>query len=164
MNPKTISLALIFLVLPLTIQAAEQYNCYRMQEDSKANYQQIRNEYVDLMIDSSLIKSRIHIGAATKEMTFSTCQKVATDGSNFSLWFETECRKLDSADTSPYTIEPFLLGAYAGISPVIDQAYPIHKKIKSVSEQAGVASPERTFVIYANKKPLYEFFCYPRQN
>lgn len=164
MNPTTRLLALIGLVLPLAIQAAEQYNCYRMQEDNKASYQQIRSEYVELMTDNSLIKSRIHIGAATKEMTFSTCQKLATDGSNFSLWFETECRKLVSADTSPYTIEPFLLGAYAGISPVIDKAYPIYEKLKSVSEQAGVASPERTFVIYANKKPLYEFFCYPRQN
>ena len=149
-------------LLPATLLASEQYDCRRIADDKQNGYRQVADEYVELSVDQEIVKSRIHIGAATKDLTFSTCRALPADGSNFSQWFATECRGLQSADSSPYTIEPFLIGAYAGISPVIAPSYILREKLASVSEKLGIATPVRTFVIYANKKPLYEFFCRPR--
>ncbi|MDD8020076.1 MAG: hypothetical protein PHU81_02665, partial [Acidobacteriota bacterium] len=83
------------------------------------------------------------------------------DGSNFTDWFEKECRQLTSFDGTPVTYEPFLLGAYAGLSPPVLPGYSMYSKLKEVAEQLGLAVPERTFVIYGNdRSPTFEFFCY----
>jgi hypothetical protein len=148
------------LAMPAAVgAAAEQYMCYRISDEGNGVFRQDASQYVALSIDRETIQTRIHINAATKDLTFLTCKPVAADGSNFSTWFKTECRQLKAIGGSPYTFEPFLLGAYAGISPLIDESYPPHKAIQSASKKAGVNLPDRTFAIYADRKPLYEFFC-----
>ncbi|HEY4722010.1 MAG TPA: hypothetical protein VII92_09200 [Anaerolineae bacterium] len=148
------------LAMPMAASAAaEQYMCYRVSDKDGGTYKQDVSEYVALSVDRDAIETRIHIKAASKDLTFRTCKPLTADGSNFATWFKTECRDLKAKDGLSYTIEPFLAGAYAGISPVIDERYAVYKAIQSASQQAGMKLPERTFAIYADRKPLYEFFC-----
>jgi hypothetical protein len=148
------------LAMPIAASAAaEQYTCYRVSEKDNGIFKQDVSEYVDLSIDRETIQTRIHINAASKDLTFLTCKKLTADGSNFATWFKIECRELKAKDGLSYTIEPFLVGAYAGISPVIDESYSMYRAIQSASKKAGVKLPERTFAIYADRKSLYEFFC-----
>jgi hypothetical protein len=148
------------LAMPVAASAAaEQYMCYRVSDKDGGTYKQDVSEYVALSVDRDTIQTRIHIKAASKDLTFRTCRPMTADGSNFAAWFKSECRDLKAQDGSSYTIEPFLAGAYAGISPVIDASYAVYRAIQSASKTAGVNLPERTFAIYADRKPLYEFFC-----
>lgn len=158
---KTAIISLVgMLAMPAAVNAAaEQYTCYLIAEGSNGVLSRDASNYVVLSIDRESIQSRIHINAATKDLTFATCKQVAGDGSNFSAWFKTECRDLKAMDGSPYTFEPFLVGAYAGISPIIDESYPMYEAIQSAGKKAGVNLPDRTIAIYADRKPLYEFFC-----
>lgn len=148
------------LAMPMAASAAaEQYMCYRVSDKDGGTYKQDVSEYVALSVDGDAIQTRIHIKAASKDLTFLTCKPVTADSSNFAAWFNSECRDLKAKDGSSYTIEPFLVGAYAGISPIIDESYAVYRAIQSASKKAGVDLPERTFAIYADRKPLYEFFC-----
>jgi hypothetical protein len=149
------------LVLPATASfAGEKYMCTLTTEGGDGVYKQDASQYVALSIDKKAVRPVIHIAGASKDLTFSTCKNVAADGSNFSHWFQTECRDLKSVDGKSYTIEPFLAGAYAGISPVIDQSYSMYDALESISKTSSIKLPERTFAIYANRKPVHEFFCY----
>ena len=76
-------------------------------------------------------------------------QPVAKDGSNFSKWFDHE-----SAGSN------FLVkGLYAGLSPVITEAYPLHQAILAGTPFDGL--PKRTFIVFgADRKPYAETFCY----
>ena len=139
--------------------AAEPYMCYRVSDKDGGTYKQDVSEYVALSVDRDTIETRIHIKAASKDLTFLTCRPLIAGGSNFATWFKNECRDLKAKDGLSFTIEPFLVGAYAGISPVIDESYSMYGAIQSASKQAGVNLPARTFAIYADRKPLYEFFC-----
>ena len=37
----------------------------------------------------------------------------------------------------------------------------MYGKLKEVAQALGLNVPSRTFVIYADKKTIFEFFCYP---
>ena len=138
------------LVLPATASfAAENYMCTLPSGGGNGVYKQDTSEYVVLSIDKESVRPRIHIRAASKDLTFSTCKDTAADGSNFSSWFEIECRDLKSVDGASYTIEPFLADAYAGISPVIDKSYSMYGVLESISKKTGITFPNRTFAIYA---------------
>lgn len=145
------------------VLAAEQFRCSLVTDAGNGVYQWHADQYVELTLDRERAQSRIHIRAASKDLTFANCVKTKVDGSNFSGWFETECRKLASLDGSPYVVDPFLLGAYAGISPPVQAGYAMHAILSAIGANLGVGTPERTFVIYADRNPIYEFFCY-RQN
>lgn len=159
MNTPVLLLAGLLAMPVAASAAAEQYMCYRISDKVGGTYKQDVSEYVALSIDREIIQTRIHINAATKDLTFRTCKPLTADGSNFAAWFKNECRELKAHDGSSYTFEPFLVGAYAGISPIIGESSPVYRAIQSASQQAGVKLPERTFAIYAERKPLYEFFC-----
>ncbi|MGE5385779.1 MAG: hypothetical protein ACM3SV_07815 [Betaproteobacteria bacterium] len=157
---KTKTLSLLLLCLSTATLAAEQYNCVRVITDGKGGQQQNPGEYVELSINDQAVEARIHLAAATKPLTFRTCKAVPADESNFSTWFATECRTMASADNSPVTFEPFLLGAYAGISPIIGNTYSLYAALQTAGKKSGAGMPERTFVIYgSDRKPMYEFFC-----
>ena len=149
------------LALPAAASfAAEQYKCpLIITEDINKPEQDVR-QYVDLTIDDAVIRPFIHITDASKNLTFKTCKALNNDGSNFAAWFETECRELAAADGSSYTVDVYLAGAYGGISPVIDRQYSMYEAIAGVSKKLGIEVPARTFAIYADRKPVYEFFCY----
>ncbi|SFN91185.1 hypothetical protein SAMN05660284_02511 [Formivibrio citricus] len=146
------------------------YRCDRVRTLDSGRHQRDASEYVEMTLehaqgqDTGLVKARIHIAAASKDMTFKECARTLKDGSNFSDWFASECRGLGSHDATPYTIEPFLVGAYAGISPLVSQdGYAMREVLTKIGASLGTGTPERTFVIYANRKPLYEFFCFERK-
>jgi hypothetical protein len=149
------------LAMPATAAfAAEKYMCTLTIDGGNGIYKQDTSQHVALSIDQKTIRPQIHIRDASKDLTFATCKDVAADGSNFSRWFKTECRDLKAVDGSSYTIEPFLVGAYAGISPVIDKSYSMYGALESISKKSHIKFPKRTFAIYADRKPVYEFLCY----
>jgi hypothetical protein len=149
------------LVLPATASyAAGQYKCPLIVTDDVNNPKQDTGQYVDLTIGDTAVRPVIHLTDASKDLTFKTCKALNKDGSNFSAWFETECRDLAAADGSSYTVDVYLAGAYGGISPVIDRQYSMYEAIAGVSKKLGIEVPARTFAIYADRKPVYEFFCY----
>lgn len=152
--------AAVFMFAAGAATAAEQYDCVSVYSDSKGGYHASRDETVELTIDGQTVGSRVRIAAASKDLAFAGCSPVRIDGSNFSRWFAVECRTLGSVDGSSFTVEPFLADAYAGISPKIDVGYDMYLNLRQAATEAGVTTPERTFVIYADRKPRYEFFCY----
>lgn len=158
----TLFFTLSFLA-SIALGAAEQYDCHRIADGGQEGYRIVANETAELAIDGDKITSRIRIEAVNKDATFASCATLPDDGSNFSRWFVAECRKLKSADGGTLWFEPFLYGAYAGISPVIDRNYILYDKLAEVARQVGIAMPVRTFIIYAETKPQYEFFCQRRE-
>lgn len=165
-NLKKISILCIFSILMIIISinfsmAEERYRGILIV-DKDGKYEIDNKEYVELVIDKDIVKSlKIHTSAANKDLTFSNCRKLKDDGSNFSKWFSIECRTMNSYDGTSFMHEYFLGGAYAGISPEITPQYSMYKAIKEISDGLGLDVPSRTFAIYVNKKPVYEFFCYP---
>jgi hypothetical protein len=144
-------------------QSAEiRYEGFRIV-DEEGTFRVDRTQTVRFgLIGNDLKNLTIHLDAATKDLTFKTVRDVPKDGSNFAKWFAKECRDLTSVDGTPFTHEPFLIGAYAGLSPSLTADYALHAALKEVADKLGLPVPERTVVIYgAEKKPIYEFFCYP---
>jgi hypothetical protein len=142
--------------------AGTAYEGFRVHDDNGA-YKVDRAQTVRFVLDGDTVTGLVvHLDAATKDLTFKTVRDVPKDGSNFAKWFAKECRDLTSVDGTPFTHEPFLIGAYAGLSPSLTADYALHAALKEVADKLGLPMPERTFVIYgAEKKPIYEFFCYP---
>jgi len=156
-------MAAALLISGVDAMAAERYACFRVQGDDAGVYRAERAETVDLTVDGQAIHSRVRIKSASRDLSFSECSAVKADGSPFSRWFAVECRKMAAAEGSSYTVEPFLSGAYAGISPIIGADYPLHDTLAEIGGRIGIGTPARTFVIYADRKPQYEFFCYGRE-
>ena len=157
------AVGLVILVSFLRAQSAEsRYEGFRIV-DEEGTVRVDRTQSVRFgIIGNDLKDLTIHLDAATKDLTFKTVRDVPKDGSNFAKWFAKECRDLTSIDGTPFTHEPFLIGAYAGLSPSLTADYALHAALKEVADKLGLPVPERTFVIYgAEKKPIYEFFCYP---
>lgn len=154
---------LVILASFLRAQTAEiRYEGFRIV-DEEGTTRVDRGQTVRFRIIGNEIKDlTIHLDAATKDLTFKESRDVPKDGSNFAKWFAKECRDLTSVDGTPFTHEPFLIGAYAGLSPSLTAEYALHAALKEIADKLGLPMPERTFVIYgAEKKPIYEFFCYP---
>ena len=143
--------------------AGEVYRGKRVLANDR--YEFSDKETVDFTIEQGVVTSvKVLVDGASKAITFSSCKDLREDGSSFTKWFAIECRNMSSFDDTPVSYEYFLIGGYAGISPEIKPGYVLYDAIKAASEQLGVEVPSRTFVIYANKKPVYEFFCYPESN
>jgi|GEM_PF-877240 len=141
--------------------AAERYRGPRVV-DQDGNYRVDDSQYVTFAMENDAVTDlKIHMDGVNKDVSFSICAPLQPDGSNFTRWFAVECRKMTAYDQRQFSYDYFLAGAYAGISPVITPAYSMYEQIKAVSDQIGREVPTRTFVIYADKKPVYEFFCNP---
>jgi hypothetical protein len=119
------------------------------------------DQYVDLKLSRGHFHTRIHIAEATADLTFEQCRILPKDGSDFSRWFVIECTKFEGLDGGPFSIDAFLADAYAGISPVISVRYEKYRTLADIGRQVGRGTPRRTIAIYANKKPVMEFLCYP---
>lgn len=168
---KTQLLLTCLLALPVVAASAttqgiddKQYRCQLVTDSGDGQYQKDAGQYVEMTLDKEMVRSRIHINFASKDLTFAKCAATRSDGSNFSGWFALECRELASFDGSPYTIEAFLAGAYAGISPPVEPGYSQYATLATAGKKLGIGTPERTFVIYSDRKPQYEFFCYHQKN
>ena len=151
----------IIAIHPLPGMAAERYRGLRVA-DQEGRYHVDDTQYVTFAMEDDAVRDlRVHMDGVNKDVSFSTCAPLQADGSNFTRWFALECRKMTAYDQGQFSYDYFLAGAYAGISPAITPDYPMYRQIKAVSDQIGREVPARTFVIYADKKPVYEFFCYP---
>jgi hypothetical protein len=149
------------LAMPATASfAAEHYRCSLIITRDLFNPVVDYDQYVRLTIDGKIVRPIIHIADASKNLTFKSCKALRNDGSNFYGWFGTECRDLAAADGSPFTTDVYLVGAYGGVSPIIDKRYSRYEIIAGVSRRLGFSVPPRTFAIFVESKPVYEFFCY----
>lgn len=156
--------ALLAQLISVNVSMAEERYTGILVVDKDGKLEVDEKQHVELVINEDMVKSvKIRVNGANKDITFTSCTKLQDDGSNFTKWFSLECRELKSFDQTPVTYEYFLIGAYAGISPKIEPAYSMYEKIKEISDQLGLDVPSRTFVIYANRKPVYEFLCYPEK-
>jgi hypothetical protein len=131
--------------------------------DEEGVFQVDKAQTVRFSVDGENITGLvIHLGDATKDLTFKASRDVPKDGSRFAAWFVKEFRDLASVDGTPVTYEAFLSGAYAGLSPATTPDYAMSAEIKRVADGLGLPVPERMFVIYgADRSPIHEFFCYP---
>jgi nitroreductase len=142
--------------------AGTVYEGFRVHDDNGA-YKADKAQTVRFVLDGENVTGVVlHLADATKDLTFKTVRDVPKDGSSFAGWFVKEFRDLTSADGTPVTYEAFLAGAYAGLSPAVTEGYGMAAQLKTIAEGLGLPVPARTFVIYgAERKPIYEFFCYP---
>jgi hypothetical protein len=153
------------LALAASAAAAETYHCPLIITDPGTAPRIDQGQYVDLTVDGNAVKSVIHITNASKDLTFASCASLSSDGSNYAKWFAIECKPLAGADGGSFTVDVYLAGAYAGISPLIDESYSMYSPIAGIGKQLGIGTPQRTFVIYAGRQPQHEFFCYtPKYN
>ena len=144
--------------------AADSFQCTRMIYEESGAFRVDWEERVDLIIDGEKIRPVVHTRAANKPISYSDCKPVLPEDSDFAQWFYRECRQLESADGRSYTVEPFLMGSYAAISPQIVPGYSVYDRIQEIAKGAGVEIPVRTFVIYAEGSPLYEYYCYSNED
>jgi hypothetical protein len=155
------ALLAVFSLAALPAAAAERYHCVHIIDEGGGVFRADRKQTVDLTVDGQTIHTRLDLEAATAPLTFRRCSPVASDGSDFSRWFAHECRNLHGAER-PAMMDVFLTGAYAGISPRIGPGYVLHSALARAAAAAGIAMPERTVVIYVERKPEYEFLCHPK--
>ncbi len=146
--------------------AQDTYSCTRVatQEDGRHAIQ--TDSHVNFALSGDQVKVRLQLPAddADKQITFRRCFTVKQDQSNFSKWFELECRGMESIDGSAVNIKRNLTGAYAGISPEVTPAYSMWQSLSAASREIGRTIPSRTFVLYSlDGSPVYEFFCYRDQ-
>lgn len=155
--------SILFLLMSVNISPAEEKFKGILIVEKEGKYEIDNKDYVELTLDQDTVKSmRVHTKAAHKDVKYSVCRKLENDGSNFTKWFSTECRSIKSYDgKSAAWLEYYFADSYVGISPEITPKYAMYKKLKNVAEGLGLEVPSRTFVIYAEKKPIFEFFCYP---
>ncbi|MBM4351006.1 MAG: hypothetical protein FJ106_14105 [Deltaproteobacteria bacterium] len=156
--------AFMVSIMPVNVSmAAEERYKGILVVEKDGKYEIDNKDYVELVLDKGTVKSmRLHTKAAHKDIKYSDCRKLENDGSNFTKWFSIECRSIKSYDgKSAAWLEYYFAGSYVGISPEVTPQYSLYKKLKEVAEGLGLPVPSRTFVIYADKKPIFEFFCYP---
>lgn len=142
--------------------ADESYQCPRLVHDRATGQPIVKmDQYVDFRLSKGTIHTRIHIAEASADLTFEQCRNLPRDGSDFARWFIIECTKFQGLDGGPFSIDAFLVNAYAGISPVIDSTYAKYPQLVEVGKRTGRGTPKRTIVFYADKKVMMEFLCYP---
>lgn len=166
-NVKKIIILCIFSILLLVVSAnvgmAEERYRGKLIVEKDGKYEIDNKDYVELVLEKDIVISiRLHTKAAHKDVKFSDCRNLEDDGSNFTKWYSIECRNIKSYDgKSAAWLEYYFAGAYVGISPKITPQYSMYKTLKEISGGLGLDVPARTFIIYADKKPIFEFFCYP---
>ncbi len=150
-------------ILPSCAYAADVYSCNRVATLEDGSHALKSDSLVNLTLspDQVLVELKLPADDADKTMTFKRCFKTRQDQSNFSSWFELECRRMESADGTAASIKRNVAGAYAGISPEVTPAYSMSQALSATSKEIGMSRPDRTFVLYSLEgKPVYEFFCY----
>jgi len=155
--------AIFVLLISANTGMSEERNLCILIVDKDGKHEIDNKDYVELTLDKNTVKSmRVHTKAAHTDVKYSNCRILESDGSNFAKWFSVECRSIKAHDgKSAASLELYFADSYVGISPVINPKYAMYKKLKDVADGLGLDVPARTFVIYAERKPIFEFFCYP---
>jgi len=161
---KTVVVSII--LLSSYAYAQDVYSCTRVatQEDGRHAIQKDSHVSFTLSGDQVQVQLTLPKDDADKKMTFKRCFTVKQDQSNFSKWFELECRGMESFDGTVITTKKSVAGAYAGISPEVTPAYSMWDSLSATSKEIGMSRPNRTFVLYSlSGSPMYEYFCYRDQ-
>lgn len=160
---KMVLALLIASLSSVSVFAAESYQCLRIVKEGVGVFRSDPDDRVELFIDADEIRSVVYSRAADKPISYIDCKPVSPEDSEFAQWFYRECRHFESTDGRSYTVEAFLKGSYAGISPLIAPDYSVYDRIQEVAESAAVEMPARTFVIFAQGNPLFEYYCYANE-
>jgi hypothetical protein len=161
---KTVVLSI--LLLSTYAYAEDVYSCTRVATLEDGRHAIQKDSHVGFTFSGDQVKVQLTLpnDDADKQMTFRRCFPVKQDQSNFSKWFELECRGMESIDGSAASIKRNIAGAYAGISPEVTPAYSMWDSLSATSREIGMSLPNRTFVLYSlDGSPKYEFFCYRDQ-
>ena len=161
---KTVVVSIVFL--STYAGAQDVYNCQRVAtlEDGRHAVQTDSHANFTLSGDQVKVQLTLPKDDADKALTFRRCFTVKQDNSNFSKWFELECRGMQSFDGTVITTKKSVVGAYVGISPEVTPAYSMWQSLSTTSKEVGLSIPNRTFVLYSlDGSPMYEFFCYSDQ-
>ena len=146
--------------------AQDSYSCNRVATLEDGRHAVQTDSHVNFTLSGDQVKVQLKLpnDDADKTMTFRRCFTVKQDNSNFSKWFELECRGMESFDGTVASIKRSIAGAYAGISPEVTPAYSMWQSLSVASKEIGMSLPNRTFVFYSlDGSPVYEFFCYRDQ-
>jgi len=146
--------------------AQDVYSCTRVATLDDGRHEIKADSKVNFTISDDQVKVQLTLPKddADKQMTFRRCSAVKQDQSNFSKWFELECRGMESFDGTVASIKRSVAGAYAGISPEVTPAYSMWDSLSATSKEIGMPHPNRTFVLYSlGGSPMYEFFCHRDQ-
>jgi hypothetical protein len=161
---KTIFMSI--LLLSSYAYTQDIYSCTRVAtlEDGRHVVQADSNVNFTLNGDQVQVQLKLPHDDADKQMTFKRCSNTKQDQSNFSKWFELECRGMESSDGTVASIKRSIAGAYVGISPDVTPAYSMWQSLSATSKEIGMPFPNRTIVLYSlDGSPMYEFFCYRDQ-
>ncbi len=161
---KTVLATIVFL--SSCAYAQDVYSCDRVATLEDGRHAVRADSHVNFTLSGDQVKVQLTLPKddADKQMTFKRCTTVKQDQSNFSKWFELECRGMESFDGSVASIKRSIAGAYAGISPEVTPTYSMWQSLSATSKEIGMSRPNRTFVLYSlDGSPVYEFFCYRDQ-
>jgi hypothetical protein len=162
-----IKTVLVFIVLlSFYAHAQDVYSCNRVATKEDGSHAVQTDSHVNFTLTGDQVKVRLTLPKddADKTLTFKRCSTVKQDLSEFSTWFELECRGMESFDGTVITTKKSVVGAYAGISHDVTPAYSMWNSLSAISKEIGMPRPNRTFVLYSlGGKPMYEFFCYRDQ-
>lgn len=161
---KTVVVSIV--LLSTYAYAQDVYSCDRVATLEDGRHAVRTDSHVSFTLSGDLVKVQLKLPTddADKTMTFRRCFAVKQDNSNFSKWFELECRGMESSDGTVATINRSVAGAYAGISPDVTPAYSMWDSLSATSKEIGTSLPNRTFVLYSlDGSPMYEYFCYRDQ-
>jgi hypothetical protein len=161
---KTVVLSIV--LLSSYAYAQDVYSCNRVATLEDGRHAIQKDSHVSFTLSGDQVKVQLTLpnDDADKQMTFRRCFTVKQDNSNFSKWFELECRGMESSDGTVASIKRSIVGAYAGISPEVTPAYSMWESLSVTSKELGISRPNRTFVLYSlDGSPMYEYFCYRDQ-
>jgi len=153
-------LFLLTALLPSLVQGMEWLSCDRVISEDKAHPILDKHSQVSLSIEGERITSSVKVPPADKVLTFKNCSRIPADGSNFSKWFEYVCPDMQSVDGSGFAVDAYFAGAYAAISRKLTPDDAMWNPLQDASQKLGISMPQRTFVIYADRSPVFEFFCH----
>jgi len=144
--------------LPCLAADVELLSCVHVKSSDKEHPVVDPKAHADLALAGARVLSRVVTPGTDKPVTFKGCKP--TDGvGNFQRWFGTVCQSMQSLDGGALSMDYYIAGAYAGISRRLSPKDSMWNMLKDASGKLGIPVPDRTFVIYAEKSPIFEFFC-----
>lgn len=151
---------LLCLLIAVPAEAAELFSCEHVVSEDNANPILKKDAHVDLFIDGATVLSRVTVPVSSKDITFKECSALSPTGADdFSRWFEYVCKKMNSFDELPFSVDASFSGSYAAISRNLTPKDSMWDVLLKSSKTLGIKMPDRTFVIYNDRHPVFEFFC-----
>src|ERR1039457_7142439 len=109
---KTVVVSIV--LLSSDAYAQDVYSCNRVATLEDGSHAVQTDSHVNFTLTGDQVKVQLTLPKddADKSLTYRRCFKVKQDQSNFSKWFELECRGMESFDRTVITTKKSIVGAY----------------------------------------------------